>query len=556
MIPKTGTALGRTPAEAQFDVALELPGRSNARLPALMLQLNEDRTGGWRGVVRVNPRLVAADDALQALLQDGLVPGTAVVVKLLVSGRAGSAGSAIRTWPSVVTSVRTAGSEDVNAPDAVCTVTLRDPLTHLADRPVWAAFVDCPLGELLGGVLSCAAGCDGRPTRQPVLPGLPEVRIKDELRDEVADVAYAIAAGEQLGLWLDRVFSRLGVRMSMAGDPVGTLHLTLCDGVPSRTSLNGDGGLDMTLDPDREASATNLSLSRLDVKAPSPLRGGLLDDAAGAGPERFGPAGAVGTVLMEPNPSADEAAHRAGFRHANRRLAETRATFASCQPGLLPGRVVNLRTRDPVDRGSGPFDGPGPGNEPPLGGEPRRASALLGADRWQVADVAHLCLKARYWNRATFEKTGLAWRPELPREQGAVLVSGVVDDGVSTPGEPVRRDRLGRIPIRLAFTPAPSSGEGSSSPSAPGDGSSPPRVPLAPVAPGAGDLHGFVADHRQGDWCRIAVVNPLLAEIIGYGHRDDRQLGEGVLDATVGIVVREGLDDWHGLLFRADGEPD
>ena len=80
----------------------------------------------------------------------------------------------------------------------------------------------------------------------------------------------------------------------------------------------------------------------------------------------------------------------------------------------------------------------------------------------------------------------------------------------------------------------------------------PPCVPLSPMAPGAGNLHGFVSDHRQGDWCRVAVVNPLYAEIVGFCHRDDRYLSERVRDATVGIVVREGEDEWRGMVFRPD----
>ena len=543
---------GAPSAVVQYDLVLEIPDRPDAALPALMLRLTENRSGGWRGTVRVNPRLPGAEDALQVLMRDGLVPGSAVLVKLLIGGSTGLAGTAVRIWPSVVTSVATEGSEDVNEPDAVCLVTLRDPLTYLGDRPVWAAFVECPLGRMLGGALSCAAGHDGRPTRNPILPGLPTVRIHEELRDEVADVGYAIAAGEPLGHWLDRVFSRLGVRIEMIGDVDGTLHMTLCDRVPSGTSVNSDGGLEMTLDPNREPSATNLVLSEVDVNAPSIVRGGLLDDVAGDGPQRFGPSGALETVLIERQPNADEAVRRAGFRQANRRLKQTRATFSSGQPGLTPGRVVNLKPSDPAAQRSHPLGyGPPRGAATPSGVE-GPPTALLGARRWQVADVAHLCERARYWNQASFEKTGLAWRPEPPRERGAMVVSGVVDDGTSAQGELVGRDRLGRVPIRFSFIPEASDSSSAQSP----DDPAPALVPLSPVAPGAGNQHGFISDHRQGDWCRVSVINPLFAEIMGYSHRDDRHLGESVRDATVGIVVREDLGEWHGMLFRPHADED
>ena len=196
-------------------------------------------------------------------MRDGLVPGSAVLVKLLIGGSRGLAGTAVRIWPSVVTSVATEGSEDVNEPDAVCLVTLRDP-AHLPGRPPGLGGL-CRMSARQDArrALSCAAGHDGRPTRNPILPGLPTVRIHEELRDEVADVGYAIAAGEPLRHWLDRVFSRLGVRIEMIGDVDGTLHMTVCDRVPSGTGVNSDGGLDMTLDPNREPGATNLVLSEV-----------------------------------------------------------------------------------------------------------------------------------------------------------------------------------------------------------------------------------------------------------------------------------------------------
>ena len=80
----------------------------------------------------------------------------------------------------------------------------------------------------------------------------------------------------------------------------------------------------------------------------------------------------------------------------------------------------------------------------------------------------------------------------------------------------------------------------------------PPLVPLAPVKPIAGNAHGFVSAHRQGDWCRVAVVNPLYAEIIGFCYRDDRYLNTRVRDATMGMIVRQGGQDWRGMLFRPD----
>ena len=97
---------------------------------------------------------------------------------------------------------------------------------------------------------------------------------------------------------------------------------------------------------------------------------------------------------------------------------------------------------------------------------------------------------------------------------------------------------MGRTATRTVPRPAP-----------PGP---PPPIPLAPVPPGAGNRHGFMMDHRQGDWCRVAVVTPLYAEIVGFRYRDDRHLGDGLRDASAGIVMREGGDEWRGMVFRPE----
>ncbi|MCY3811459.1 MAG: hypothetical protein OXH15_06665 [Gammaproteobacteria bacterium] len=411
-----------TDTPTQFDVVLAT-SRSDVAIPALALMLSEDRSGGWLGTVRINPRVVYPGDALQTVLNDGLVPGTAITVKLVVTGDPDHAGVAVRSWPSVVTSVNATGSAQIGgADDALCVVSFRDPLSFLRMRPVWASYVDRPLAGIVGGILSAASGGDGQPTWSPVLPGLPAVGIHEELGIETANVPYAVAAGEPMGYWLNRVCGRLGVRFEMVGDASGHFHLWLRDGAPSTTSLNRDGGIDMTFDPDRDPSATNLVLSDLGVNSrPATVRGGLLDNLSGGGARRFGSGGALGSVMTEAQASLDDAIRRGGFRRSNRQLRQVQATVTSCQPGFLPGRVVRL-------------DGATAEDDEAEQADDRAYASLFGASRWQVADVSHACLHGRYWNRAGLEKTGLAWRPALPDEEGAAIVSGIVDDGVSPPG--------------------------------------------------------------------------------------------------------------------------
>lgn len=512
---------------AHFRVRLDSAQSNTGGIPALALLLYEQRSGGWNGAVQVNPRVVDAEQAFQTLIADEFAPGAAVGVKLVLGDDTPLAGAPVRIWPSVLTSAATVASVDPESPDALCVLSFRDPLSYLRRRPIWATFAHCSPAEMLGGALSAAAGVDDKPTVNPALPGLPVVRIRQQLREAIRRLPYAIATGEPLGYWLNRICSRLGVRIEMWGDMSGEIVVNLVDAEPAESGMNTDGGVTMTFDQRQQASATNLSIARIGTNAAAfPSRGGLLD-SLGSGTRRFGTGGAVADVVGAAQTSAEEAEARAGFRQSSRRLAEVQVSMISGQPGLLPGRVVNL-------------DGTSGGYE-----------SMFGASAWQVADIAHLCIKARYWNRPEFEKLGAAWRPASPPREGATIVSGVVDDGESPPGAEIERDHLGRIPIKFPFVvdwPEEGSGTDGGAPA----GALPPSVWLAPVAPLAGSRHGFVSTHRQGDWCRVSVLSPLQAEVAGFCHRDDRYLSAGVRDSTMGIVMREKQGDWRGLIFRPD----
>ena len=141
-----------------------------------------------------------------------------------------------------------------------------------------------------------------------------------------------------------------------------------------------------------------------------------------------------------------------GFADANRRLAQAGITVTSRQPGLLPGRIVRLDTAAETPTV----------DSPPAGGdaEPTAYGSILGAERWQVAAVGHLCAQAGYWNQTSLEKIGVPWRPAPPADAGPAIVSAVVDDGVSKDGQLVERDRMGRIPVRFPFVYDPSGGGG------------------------------------------------------------------------------------------------
>ena len=541
-------------------VVSRLPG---VVVPALTVMVEERRGGGWSGVARVNPRMASAEAAFQTLLRDGLTPGSAILVMLVLPPGSRYEGTVVRSWPSVVTSVSTRWwrSDD----EAFAGITFRDPLSYIRSRPIWAAFADCSLGEILGGVLSNASGGDGRPTREPVLSGISTVvRIRESLRNDIGKVPYAIAVGEPMGHWLRRIFGRLGVRIEMRGDADGRLLVELNDGKPSESGVNSDGGVWMTVNPRGVPSATNLVLGATPVGSAAPARGSLLDDLAG-GTRRFGRPGPLETVIVSDGTRVREAEKRATFRRSRESISQVRLFLQSRQPGLLPGRVVKIGIPPHLlfgaNRDLGRVDG---------------YVSLFGANEWQVADVSHVYSHGGYWNNTEFEKIGAGWRPVVPPDDGVKLISGVVDDGESESGQQVERDRLGRIPVKFPFffgadddsgaddaaadgsdvetddvAAAAGTDDAQSSPST-GDRPWPPTLLLAPVEPAAGSRHGFVRDHRQGDWCRVAVVDPFYAEVVGFGYREDGHLSARIGDATMGMVVRHGPDEWRGMVFRPD----
>ena len=79
----------------------------------------------------------------------------------------------------------------------------------------------------------------------------------------------------------------------------------------------------------------------------------------------------------------------------------------------------------------------------------------------------------------------------------------------------------------------------------------PPRIRLSMIKPMAGAMHGFIAAHRHGDICRVAVHSPFNAEIVGFQYRDDRRINTDLAGAVAGLVVEHNYaQSWSGLVFR------
>ncbi len=80
----------------------------------------------------------------------------------------------------------------------------------------------------------------------------------------------------------------------------------------------------------------------------------------------------------------------------------------------------------------------------------------------------------------------------------------------------------------------------------------PPRIPLTVIEPMAGKGHGFITSHRQGNICRVAVHNPLWAEIVGFQYRATQTINPYLIESEVGILIEHQTDasHWSGIVFN------
>lgn len=510
------------------------PGPAGAPVPADLVELRERRAGGWRGRARFIPRLSAgrgvarsraSATAFDTALHAGLVPGVPVAIRLAVETPGAAAAPALaRTWPSVITGV----NADVGT--GISEVAFRDPLSFLARRPIWGAYRDCSPGEMLGGAMSLAAGGDGRPTLTPALPGMPVVRICQYLRAALERVPYAIAAGQALEPWLAGVLGPLGVRIEMLGYPGGQVAIALRDAAPAGAPL------EMTLDAG-EASAANAAVIASGSYPGRAASATLIDDPALPAAPPVGGPGAVGTVSCIAHVGPPQSELMAGFAQDRIDLGRSRILVKTRRTGFMPGRLVRFTNRG-------------------VGGE-----AL-----WQAGGTTHFFSTGRlaarnpsavtggvYANHVVLESGRLPWRPPAPPDDTPVIVSGIVDDGSAGADTALDRDRLGRIPIRFCFLPAGGPETRRPVDAASGGGAPgawPPRIALFVIEPMAGDVHGFVGNHRRGDICRILVRNPMCAEILGFGRYDHQPIARDMTGISTGVIVRSGnRDRWSGLLF-------
>ena len=549
--------------------AVEVEGEYRA-VPSSYLMVGESRDSGWTLATIVEPRVHGTEDALQRVLGAGLAPGSGCIVRLEeVTGTETVEDGGnfvereitrpVRTWPCVVTSV--SAVESTVASEANCLVGLADLLTAHARRPVWFAWSverhavvddaatavqshpEMNLAEVVGAALSAAIAIDScadgaalpedlYPSSYPKLPsGFYPVQVtadidsSPEAGDQAPPLPYVIAAGQPLGTWLMQLCSYLGSRIELFSRnvseyPYESLVIHITDKLPDQSALNfSSGAIRMHADYTTHPSRNHVMLTGISQTAIHPSRAGVLDTPSSGDPRAFGDSQVVGGVISDARVDIEEAERRHGFRAESDALAMFRIAGISCEYALTLGRTVQFTVPD--------------ADLTTPDGTPLR--------EWQVALVSHLFVDGSYWNRAEFEASEPQWRPRLLSSPEPVFVSGWVDDGVSEPGEPVKRDRLGRLPVRLVFSDP--LGEYS-------DRDYTPQLLLSPISLVAGKSHGYIADHRQQDWCRVQINSPLSAEVLGFAYRSDRSIKLPARDITAGMLVRQGSTDWSGLAFQ------
>lgn len=482
----------------------------------------ESQLEGWTGYAKILPEQIFADQALRDQILSGshgsvfidafnanvaryLSPGQPIVLAL---GEAADEDEALRYWPAVVTKL-TATAD--SAGRLFCHIHFSDTVTYLADRPVWGVFRDCTLGEAVGGAIALVQNGAGGPTLTPSCAPLPAVALTEHLREPLDVLPFVAATGQTLGVWLAQVLGRLGVRMEMFGMADGTIAAELKDGPPS------DIADEFTFASSPSATGAVL---RSTVMGPGGVeRDAVLDNPSAGEVRRMLDAGSVGTLVTAAGTGIEEAAYRGRLSEGTADMAMVEARVVTSAASIFAGG--RLRFDRPVN----------------------------GTDAWQVVVAQHGYADGRYFNTAFLSKDGAAWRPRRPRNtDGPSLVTGVVSDGASAPGDLVARDRLGRIPVALHAEVAGREEVGQRT------GAGIAGLPLPVADPVAGGMHGFLPEHRQGDRCRLAVNSPFDIEVIGFLYDDHRRIAADVADGSAGIVVDHRPEAWSGVLFRPDAD--
>lgn len=418
-----------------YQAMLERNGTTDEGIQVPSFSLQEEMGSGWIGVavLRSSYRSLMSSGEMLALMSDlGIYAGAVSTLRLagLFSGEDGieDGSVALRSWPSVITHVEPYNTREAGA---FCRIRLVDPVTYLADQQLWGAYRGVSLGNIVGGALSIAAGGDGRPTLDPVLPGLPRMRVVEEFREArsvLQQLSYAVAAGRTLGQWLGEVFSGAAVSSRLRVAESDRIEMVLQDGIASEKKVRMQviDGTKKMLAPSSLYHAKTAMVTGYRVLTALPDRSASVDNPEFGPTFRTSELPSTGTVIT----ATDAGFLESVWRHTLSKRAELVENFQvglkSRQASLLPGRCLDLYP------------------------------TLLERSTWQVARVAHRINREVYDNDATLLAADFPWVPQASSTPDPIYVSGVVDGGPKYQyGDLVPKDRLGRVRIIFAFHPQP-----------------------------------------------------------------------------------------------------
>lgn len=430
-------------------------GNNQPPIPLSTFSFHEGYNSGWRGSCKISLSAQQVDNMIDVLVLGvrlGLSPSLPVSVLLALSGadpvrpplpESGSspdpsseedassplgAGSVVRIWPSIVTSLE---PSEGSGNTMELHVGLTDPITYLSDRSIWGAYRATSAAKMIGGALSLATGGDGQPTLSPVLPNMPVLKIIDNLRPDLAELPYSIASGQTLQEWLDDMTGMLGIRIEYDVNPDDSIDIILTDKKPSGSALqvnplftqvNRQG----TSEQSSSRAHGNIYVTSIQANHGLLIRSGVLDDPLQGSLRRFGTAGSIGHMINGNSIPIEEAQRRTSFEASRATVELMTLSCTSRQPAVRPGRVMNT-------------------------GQP-----FLGILEWQILSAYHELNVSNYLNSVVIGNAALAWYPSSPELQGTTYITGSVDGGVGMrPYEPVSRDRLGRVAVSLPFLPLP-----------------------------------------------------------------------------------------------------
>ncbi len=78
----------------------------------------------------------------------------------------------------------------------------------------------------------------------------------------------------------------------------------------------------------------------------------------------------------------------------------------------------------------------------------------------------------------------------------------------------------------------------------------PPRIPLRLIQNSVGAGHGFLSSIRQGESCRVAIYNPMSADIIGFAYRDNLRMPNNLIGNEMGFwAEHDTIGNYTGLFF-------